>query len=320
LKIDNFIFTIRYNKRVVSHKDIQFINNLNFSIMKKNLFWLAGIAVMLTACENKMDDETAVSNETKTVTFSVQGDFEKPTFEGMTRAGLEADGKAMTDLWVLDYQNGTLLQQVHQTAEDADFGSPSLALGYGAHHVYFVTSRGTTPTLLTDAHKITWAKAMDTFYKDYSINVASSTSATQSVTLDRVATKLSVTVNDEIPEGISSIELTPATWYSGLDYISGQPTDALTNEARVISIPASYVGRTETNLSIYGISSTTEWTTDVTVTARDGDGNVLGQAELDDAPFVANRVTSYSGNLFSSGGGFALSLNAEWGTEYTGSW
>ena len=36
---------------------------------------------------------------------------------------------------------------------------------------------------------------MDTFYKDYSINVASSTSATQSVTLDRVATKLSVTVN-----------------------------------------------------------------------------------------------------------------------------
>ena len=93
----------------------------------------------------------------------MQGDFEKPNFEGMTRARLEADGKAMTDLWVLDYVGGALVQQVHQAADDADFGTPTLSLDYGSHHIYFICSRGTMPTLSTDAHNITWATTSDTF-------------------------------------------------------------------------------------------------------------------------------------------------------------
>ena len=288
--------------------------------MKKNLFGLAGIAAMLTACENGMDDASAVSNETKTVTFSVQGDFEKPTFEGMTRAGLEADGKAMTDLWVLDYVNGTLVQQIHQTSEDEDFGQPTMALDFGSHHIYFVASRGTIPALSTENHTVTWATTSDTFYKDHSMTVTSGTASAQNVTLDRVATKLSITINDEIPTGTAYVEITPATWYYGIDYLTGAPTAAEASTPRTINIPSAKIGTTGTTLSIFGLSGTTEWTTDVTVTACDGDDNTIGLATIDDAPFVANRVTSYSGNLFTGGGSFAMSLNAEWSTEYSGSW
>lgn len=42
----------------------------------------------------------------------------------------------------------------------------------------------------------------------------------------------------------------------------------------------------------------TEWTTDVTVTARDGEDNILGTATITGAPFKANRAMTYSGNLF----------------------
>lgn len=288
--------------------------------MKKSVFLLMGIAAMLTACENNMaeDYETSASKE---VTFCVSGDFNKPEFNNMTRS-LEADGKAMTDLWVLDYVDGALAQDpIHQTSENADFGSPTMTLAYGQHHVYFIASRGTSPTLSTSAHKITWAKAMDTFWLDYSINMTSNTLSAQSIVLNRVATKLTISVLDEIPTGTATIELTPATWYAGLDYLTGTPMDALTSEPRVINIPSSYIGTTgEVTASIFGISGTTEWTTDVTVTARNASSEVIGMATISDAPFVANRVTGYSGNLFANSGGFVPSLNTTWSDAYTGTW
>ena len=100
--------------------------------MKKNLIWLAGIAVMLAACENDMSNELAVNNDKNAITFTCQGDFTMTT-ESMTgRRAMEADGKAMTDLWVLDYVDGQLVQQVHQVSTDEDFGTPTLNLDYGS--------------------------------------------------------------------------------------------------------------------------------------------------------------------------------------------
>ena len=106
--------------------------------MKKNLIGLIGIALMLTACEKQVTDGVTNERQTQKVTFLVDGDFERPTFGDITRAAVTADGKAMTDLYVLDYMDGVLVQQIHQTAEDEDFGEPTVILDYGQHHVYFV--------------------------------------------------------------------------------------------------------------------------------------------------------------------------------------
>lgn len=288
--------------------------------MKKNLIWLAGIAVMLTACENDMSNELAVNNDKKAVTFTCQGDFTMTT-ENMTRATMEADGKAMTNLWVLDYVDGQLVQQVHQVSTDEDFGTPTLNLDYGSHHVYFVASRGTTPTLSTEEHTIAWGTTSDTFYKDFQITVTAGTSSAHNVTLERVVTRLRVTVADEIPAGIASITVTPTTWYYGIDYLTGGPAAAQASAPRTIAIPESKVGTTgSTNVSIYGFSSATEWTTDVSVVAKNQSDAVIGTANIEDAPFKANRSTNYTGNLFINAGGFALALSGEWDTDYVGAW
>jgi len=286
--------------------------------MKKKLFLLMGIAAVLTACENDGADVTC--NDRVLTTFAVNGDFTMTT-EAMTRAALTADGKAMTDLWVLDYMDGTLVQQLHQTAEDEDFGEPTMELDYGAHHVYFVCSRGKTPTLSTTAHSVTWATTSDTFWRDYSVNITSGSAATHNVTLDRVATKMTISILDEIPADAATIEITPAVWYYGLDYLTGTATGAMTSEPRIMNIPSQYIGTTgEVTASIFGISSTTEWTTGISITARDGDDDIIGEASITAAPFVANRVTNFSGNLYASGGSFSLTLNTTWNDEYTGSW
>ena len=278
------------------------------------------IAMMTTGCTQEADEVMNQERGEVVTTFAVTGDFELPAFKAMTRGELTADGKAMTDLWVLDYKDGSLVQQLHQTSEDEDFGSPTLALSLGQHHIYFVCSRGTTPTLSTDDHTIVWATTSDTFYKDYSANVTSGSTANRSVTLDRVATKLGITIADAIPTGTAYVEITPATWYYGIDYLTGEATAAQTAGTRTINIPESRIGKTGTNLNIFGLSGATEWTTDVTVTARDGDDNILGTATITGAPFKANRATTYSGSLFSAGGGFAMTLTDSWDDDHLGSW
>ena len=165
----------------------------------KKLLGLMAVVAM-TGCSEGADEVmngAAMDGGKVVTTFAVEGDFDMPEFGAMTRA-LTADGKAMTDLWVLDYMDGVLVGQLHQTAEDDDFGTPTMALDFGSHHVYFVCSRGTTPTLSTEGHSITWATTSDTFYKDYSVTVVSGSSSTRSVTLDRVATKLGITIADGV--------------------------------------------------------------------------------------------------------------------------
>lgn len=290
--------------------------------MKKHLFFVAAIAMAMTACESESteyeNDYEGQEKGQKVITFNCEGDFGNATF---TRGTLTADDKNMTDLWVLDYVGGQLVQQVHQASTDEDFGTPTLNLDYGSHHVYFVASRGEGATLSTEGHNIAWTKPLDTFYKDFQITVSAGTSSAHNVTLERVVTRLRVTVADEIPAGIASITVTPTTWYYGVDYLTGGPAAAQASAPRTIAIPESKVGTTgSTNVSIYGFSSATEWTTDVSVVARNQSNEVIGTANITGSPFKANRSTNYTGNLFVNAGGFALTLSGEWDTEYAGNW
>jgi len=156
--------------------------------MKKYMLMALAVAA-ITACEkvdipDNASEEPAsvVEGKTKKFTFTVKGDFGTPTF---TRGYLQADGKDMTDLWVLDYVDGVLVQQVHQTNDDDDFGTPTMNLAYGVHHVYLVASRGATPTLNTESHMISWSAVRDTFWKDYEVSVVATSNGNRAVTLCR---------------------------------------------------------------------------------------------------------------------------------------
>ena len=67
----------------------------------------------------------------------------------MTRAALTANGKALTDLYILDYDKATgkLLQVLHQTSTAEDFAEPDLTLDYGEHVLKVVATRSQEPTL-----------------------------------------------------------------------------------------------------------------------------------------------------------------------------
>lgn len=292
--------------------------------MKK--FYIAVMAVFAlaaTSCEHidlseiENEDTTEQVRKTKAFTFTVKGDFENPTF---TRAYLATEETGLKDLWVLDYVDGELVQQVHQVPADEDWGKPKLQLEYGSHHVYFVASQGDEPVLDTEDGSIKWSVVRDTYWKDYEVTVVNTSNGNRAVTLDRVITKFTAKIDDELKTGTAKVVITPARWYFGLDYTTGVPCQMKENTAREVAIPAENIGVAGASISMYGISAASEWTTDVKVEAKKADGTVLGAVSIKNAPFVRNRATEYHGNLYGAGGEMNVGVNDGWNTPFSSEW
>lgn len=274
------------------------------------MFLMTVVAVLACSCEYVEEVDGVSEKPSKRVRFSVSdGDG-----WSVTRS-LEADGVGMTDLWLFDYVDGELVRTLHQSGEDADFGEPVLQMGYGRHTVYFVASRGKSPSV--DGTQVTWSQPSDTFWKSVSVTVGDGSRRSVSVTLDRVVTKLRVLINDAIPDGAATLVMKPASWWYGLDYVTGAAVSSSDAE-RSVSLPASSVGTEGLGVSFFGLSDDEEWLTDLSVTVNDNNGGVLGTVSLADVPFERNRVTTVSGSLFSAGGTFSVSLNETWkeGVDY----
>lgn len=295
--------------------------------MKKVLFLMAAL-MLFASCEKAVFNDIAdeggaeypVYGKVKKFTFTLKGDF-SDEWKPVTRAYLNADDKDLTDVWVLDYMDGNLVQQLHQSDNTAeDFGQPVMNLSYGTHHVYFVASRGTDAVLDTENHLIKFGKISDTFYKDYEVSVVSTTNGNRAVTLDRCVTRLRLTFTDAISADAATISFAPHTWYYGWDYIAGAPADAKTDQTVTITIPDSEKGKTGVRANLFGFSTAAEWTTNVAINSKTSSNTIIGQASITSAPFKANRITEFSGPLFSSEGAMTLSLNGTWDDAYNGVW
>lgn len=284
-------------------------------------------ALTLTACEKAVLDEDTYQTEqpsenakTKKFTFTTKGDFQMKDYGTRAAVYLTDESNTLTDLWLFDYKDGVLQQQLHQQSTDTDWGQPTMMLTYGQHHIYFVASRGADPIVNTDEHTITFSSVRDTYWKDYSVEVKSTSNGNRAVTLDRSVTRLRICITDHIPANADSISITPSVWYYGIDYLTGNACDSR-QQAVTMAVPET---RRDTdgplNLSVYSFTPADEWTTDVTITATATDGSQLGTAAITGAPMQRNRQTQYSGNLFSHSDGFQLSIEDGWLDPYLGTW
>lgn len=280
--------------------------------MKRLLFFVAAAASM-AACTN---DATALMDDARTVVFNLSADgLSSPTFTRAT--GITSSD--MTDVWIFDFVNEECVQYLHITPEDESWNSPSMTLARGTHNICFLASRGEDPTLDEDAQTVTWSAPRDAFWCDKDVEITQGTSSVSAV-LNRVATKLRIVVTDQVPAGAKTITATPAKWYYGINYWTGEPASQQQRD-RSVTIPDAYIGTSgQLAVSFFGISGSREWTTDVTLTATDADGNPFTNISIAAAPFKANRATEYSGRLFSESPSWTLSLNDEWETPYTGEW
>ena len=286
--------------------------------MKKLSIGLAAAMMlsMLSCTSDEQQTAKPVSVELKTITFTF-GDV--LTQHAMTRA--DVSSLDLTDIWMFDYVGDELQQTVHQSNTNEGFGTISASMGYGEHTIYFVASRGTTPTADTNAHTITWVKPSDTFWATATVTVSPSSESSQAVSLSRVATRLRITVNDEVPAGASKFVITPAQWYYGIDYTTGSGIAPSANQPREVNIPSSYIGTTgQLAISIFGFVPSADWQTDITAALKASDDSMLGQVTLEDVILSKNITTAYSGGILGTSKAFTLTADDVWGEDDVHTW
>lgn len=279
----------------------------------KKILMMAVAAALLCGCEKAVIQDDDAAEMTKRVTFDIASNG----WEVSTRS-LDSEGQEMTDLWIFDYVGGELTATVHKSQGDAGMSEPVVQLKYGVHRLYFVASRGKQPTV--SGSTIVWSVPSDTFWKAIDLTVGDGLPSVVQVALDRVATRLRVHVSDLVPEGTASLSILPDEWWYGVDYTTGMAVDRRLQE-RTVTVPAAYVGTTgDLVASIYGLSDDGEWTTGMEIKAYDGNGDVIGSVTLSNVPFMRNRTTDASGDLFSSSTTFGITLNDVWNADYYIEW
>ena len=271
------------------------------------------VAALVMGCGDHDNDLTARltpsdSTETKTITFQFG-----PVMRSMTRATLAELN--ITDLWLFDYVGDELKQTIHKTES---FEVAAMSLEYGTHTICFVASRGTEPSLSTPT--LSWSKPSDTFWGTLSLNVQPASSASQSVTLHRVATRLRISITDEITAQMARLEVEPTTWYYGLNVRTGEGTD-IRHQVRSVTIPSSYVGTTgQVSASFFGLSPATDWQTDIDVKMIGSDESILGNVTIPSARFAQNLTSIYSGGITGTGKNISITADDEWTDDNVQTW
>ena len=250
-----------------------------------------------------------------------------------TRAALTANSKALTDLYILDYDKttGKLLQVLHQTSTATDFAEPDLTLDYGEHTLKVVATRSQEPTLW-DAQKITWqvepniltpitasqpvaltaTKTSDTFGAEKDVSVGAGT-ATVNIALDRLVAKLSVNSTDIFPDDCTTITL-DFQEHKALSWATMDVIEAVGNQR--ISDVQHLRGTTDNTLSYFLLVPKAGYKTDITFTMNSTDAP-YATITIHDVPFERNKITTITGSLYNHQQRMVMTVNDEWNSETT---
>lgn len=285
---------------IINHKNVILI--MKTKLISAILF----AASIITSCSDTdhfTDAGNMVQITLKTATMSVSK-------EDMTRATL-AD-ESQSDLWV--YDGTTLL--THQTSTDTDFGQPTLNLTYGTHNLRVISTRIANATISADGI-LTGDSPRQTFANTLSLEVTPSTSATQTIELQRQTYQLTIMADDAWPQDYGKLEVTIDPDYTSLNTQTFTGIAATSTYTRSVTPPSTWAGKTGCNVAFHGFTtSTAEYTTTVTITLYEDDNQTaLQQHTVSDVPLQRNYKTTIHGALFAKEPQLSISVSADFAGE-----
>ena len=252
----------------------------------------------------------------------------------VTRAAMTANGKSITDLYILDYDKttGALLQVLHQTSEASDFAEPDLTLDYGEHTLRMIATRSDAPRLCT-ADGTAWSitantmtattgsdtptlltadKTSDTFAAEVDVTVRTGAAQSIGVTLERNVARLIINSTDDFPTDCATLDLTmdeyKAVRLADLYVIDPTKNHRITD----VSALASQSG---TTITYYLLAPAEGYTTDITITPTRTTGDPYPAITLTAVPLERNKTTTITGSIYGHQQGMRIGLNDEWDAE-----
>lgn len=256
-------------------------------------------------------------------------------FDAATRASLVANGKQLTDLYILDYNKATgkLLQVLHQTSTAADFAEPELTLDYGEHTLKVIATRSTSSALL-DAASAPWAiadnlltpvssvtepvvwtsdKTSDSFGGVKDLTVAVGQNEVAVITLERLVAKMVVNSTDVFPDDCSTIDVT-FNEYRTINWQTLDVMDHVKNQRS--SDVSSLAGTIGTTLAYFVLCPKDGYTADITFTMnRKNSTTPYATITVPNVRLERNKVTTITGSYYNHSASLSLSLKDEWQQE-----
>ena len=251
----------------------------------------------------------------------------------LTRAAITAEGKALTDLFIFDYdkETGTLLQLLHQTSDAEDFAEPDLTLDYGEHTLKVIATRSTSPTLL-DAGGADWAvsdnvltavdeslpavltsaKTSDTFGAVQDITVGTGKQSA-SIALNRIVAQLVVAPSDVYPDDAGDIN-TSLDEYRAFSWQTFDVTEAAKNQ-RVYDASVN-AGKQNRSIAYYVLVPAQGYTSDVSfVVGRRGSDKPYAEILVPGVKLERNKITTISGSFYHHQKGLSVTVEDAWNSE-----
>lgn len=251
----------------------------------------------------------------------------------LTRAALTAEGKALTDLFIFDYdkETGTLLQVLHQTSDAEDFAEPDLTLDYGEHTLKVIATRSVSPTLL-DAGGADWtvsdnvltavgeslpavltsAKTSDTFgaVQDITVGVGKQSA---SIALNRIVAQLVVAPTDVYPDDAGDIT-TSLDEYRAFAWQTFDVTEAVKNQ-RVYDASVN-AGKQNRSIAYYVLVPAQGYTSDVSfVVGRRGSEKPYAEILVQGVRLERNKITTISGSFYHHQKALSITVEDAWSSE-----
>ena len=256
-------------------------------------------------------------------------------FDAATRASLVANGKQLTDLYILDYNKttGKLLQVLHQTSTAADFAEPKLTLDYGEHTLKVIATRSTSSALL-DAASVPWGiadnlltpvssvtepvvwtsdKTSDSFGGVKDLTVAVGQNEVAVITLERLVAKMVVNSTDVFPDDCSTIDVT-FNEYRTINWQTLDVMDHVKNQRS--SDVSSLAGTTGTTLAYFVLCPKDGYTADITFTMnRKNSTTPYATSTVPNVRLERNKITTITGSYYNHSASLSLFLKDEWQQE-----
>lgn len=259
----------------------------------KNLFvylFTICISFAIISCSS---DEVSYDERTTQITFKCGGDFSIESVTPITRAV----PSYITDVFVFDYMNGELIQTVHQTSNDIDFGMPTLSMNYGKHTLYFIISDGLNPIVDKLFNTIKWETTGDTFHSSLTINVTESTHTNFFIDMKRVASQLKIKMNKGFPFKATTFEISTATWFNEINYITGNAVNPKESISR-FEIPDDCKNRdSNAQYRLYTLTDGLSFNTCSNLIVYDKNGEIINSATISTVTMERGKCSTYSGSF-----------------------
>ena len=215
------------------------------------------------------------------------------------------DGVQMTDLILFD--GSTYLTR--QQSTDPNFGTVTVMLSLGEHHLHFIATRSTELTY--ENGTLSCASLRPTFGTHYDLTVNGGSD--ESVTLQRLTGQVVITIEDEIPAGASQLRIQFGDYCKGINPTTFAATRSGAFDQTVNIVSKVGMSNQSWTLNVFVPVYGTQFETTYTLTATNTSGDVIGQA-TGTMNINSNTKTLLHGNLF-TGTVATFSMNTAWSAD-----